>query len=180
MEDFKNTVFKVVRGVGKKVEVGANFFYKRKGKKNSLEFQPNVKWKAYENEKEKVAVSGGAVMFVPLNKAAGSYTNGLVYTNVSKKFSKLKGLRLTGGGYSFIGNKKSSKTRMGVMAGLDIPITKKVYFVSDWASGKNRIGYGAAGMKVKIGKRQAFYIGYKFGNTGRGNNALAAHYGLNF
>ena len=50
---------RMVYGLHKKVEVGANFFYTHNGGRVPYEFQANLKWKAYQNEKHGIAVSGG-------------------------------------------------------------------------------------------------------------------------
>ena len=66
------------------------------------------------------------------------------------------------------------------MVGVVQPLSGKFSFVADWYSGNNRLGYASAGFNYNITKRQYLLAGYSFGNSGRGNNALAAYYGVTF
>jgi len=66
------------------------------------------------------------------------------------------------------------------MVGVVQPINRKFSFVSDWFSGHNRLGYASAGVNWNITSRQYLLVGYSFGNSGRGNNALAVYYGITF
>lgn len=169
-----------VYGLKRGLEVGANVFYTRNGSTSPVEIQPNFKWKAYESEKHKVAVSGGTILYVPLNRAAGNRPFAMVYSNVSKKVSTLNGLRLTAGGYGLVGASKASGTRGGVMVGFEQPVMKRVNFIGDWYSGKNRFGYASTGLSIVISPKQTLYAGYNFGNSGRANNSLSIYYGLTF
>lgn len=178
---FQTYGYRVVYGARKNLEVGANFFISRNGSKTSpKEFQPNFKWKAYSNERLGIGVSTGAMFFVPLDKSAGTRTFGLVYSNVSKTVKQARGMRLTGGLYTLVGAKRSIGTKTGVIVGFEQPIVRRLSFIADWYSGKNRFGYSAAGFGLPITKRQFLYAGYNFGNTGRANNYFSAFYGLAF
>lgn len=169
-----------VFGVGKNVEVGANVFTTRFSDGTPVELQPNVKWQAYNNEKHEVAISTGAIVFVPLNKIAGSDTEAVVYTTASKGVTKLNHLRLTGGAYAAFGGVKTFGSKVGAIVGVEQPLFKRVNFLADWYSGKNRLGYAAAGFGVSVAKRQTLFVGYNFGNAGRGNNSLGVFYGVSF
>ncbi|MEZ5427215.1 MAG: hypothetical protein R2747_13175 [Pyrinomonadaceae bacterium] len=169
-----------VYGVGKNVEVGANVFVSRNESGTPVEIQPNLKWKAYSNEKHGVAVSGGTVLFVPLNKKAGDRVTGMVYANVSKVVKSTNGTRLTSGVYTMVGAEKEAGTKTGVMLGVEQPVHRKVNLIADWYSGKNRIGYAATGFSVTLSPKQTLFAGYNFGNSGRGNNALSIFYSYTF
>lgn len=96
-------------GVGKKIEVGANLFYTSDGgRKIPFVLNPNAKWQVYSSEKKKLAVSTGVIASVPLNRAAGTRTTAMFYSNISKQIPKANGLRTTFGGYKFIGTKKEA------------------------------------------------------------------------
>lgn len=178
---FQTYGYRMIYGLRKNLEVGANFFISRNGSKTSpKEFQPNFKWKVYNNEKYGIGVATGAQFFVPLDKAAGERTFGLVYSNVSKIIKPANGLRLTGGFYRIVGAKRSIGTKTGAIIGIEQPVFRRLTLVGDWYSGKNRFGYSFAGFGLAVTKRQIFYAGYNFGNTGRGNNYFGATYGLTF
>jgi hypothetical protein len=172
--------YRMVYGLTKNVEVGANFFYTHNGSRVPYELQANVKWNAYQNEKYGIKVSGGAQLFIPLNKPAGKKTYGMVYANVSKEVNQLHGMRLTGGVYQMIKPEQDFGTKRGFFAGYEQPITRKLSFLSDWYSGNNRLGYAAAGFGYALTDKQDIYAGYNFGNFGRGNNFFSFYYSYTF
>ena len=102
----------------------------------------------------------------------------MVYGNASKTIDPLNGMTVTGGVYHMFGGSKDFGTRTGAMLGVVQPASKRVSFVADWYSGKNRLGYATGRLNFNITKRQYFLTGYSFGNSGRGNNAFAAYYGF--
>ncbi len=178
---FRSYGYRMNYGLKKNVEIGTNFFITRNGSKTSpKEIQPNVKWKAYTNEKYGVGVSTGAWAFVPLDKSAGDRVFGMVYSNVSKIVKPSRGTRLTGGFYQIVGAKQSFGTKTGAMVGVEQPVVRRLNFLADWSSGKNRFGYAAAGFGLAVTKKQFLYAGYNFGNVGRANNYFSAFYGVAF
>lgn len=177
---FQTFGYKTVYGVRKNLEVGANFFYTRNGVTAPKEFQANVKWRAYNNEKYGVAATTGAIVFVPLNKSAGTRTSAMLYTNASKIIKGAKGMRLTGGIYTMFGAKREFGTKTGAIVGFEQPVRRRLSFIADWYSGKNRFGYTAAGLSYAVTKKQFLYTGYNFGNAGRANNSLSIFYGYTF
>lgn len=178
---FQTYGYRMVYGVRKNLEVGGNFFYTRSGgRTGAKEFQPNVKYQAYQNEKYGVAVSTGTQVFIPLDKTAGTRTYAMIYANGSKSFNWSKGTRVTGGFYNIVGAERDFGTKRGVILGIEQPIVKRLSFIGDWYSGKNRLGYSAAGLNYAITKKQFFLVGYNFGNSGAGNNAFSAFYGFTF
>lgn len=185
VRSFKNNGFQSyglrgVYGVGKKIEIGANVFMSRSSAGTPVEFQPNIKWKAYNNEKHGFAVSGGTVLFVPLNKTAGSRATAMVYANTSKIVKETKGTRLTAGAYTVLNTKNEMGTKSGALVAIEQPVHKKLNFVADWYSGKNRFGYAAAGFTYSVAPNQTLYAGYNFGNSGRRNNSMALFYSYTF
>lgn len=178
---FRTYGYRIVYGARRNLEVGANFFISRNGSRTSpKEFQPNLKWKVYGNERLGIGISTGAIFFVPLDKSAGTRTFGLTYGNVSKIVKQARGMRLTGGFYRLVGAKRSTGTKTGAIVGLEQPVVRRLSFLADWYSGKNRFGYSAAGFSFAVTKRQFLFAGYNFGNTGRANNFLSAFYGISF
>jgi hypothetical protein len=166
--------------VGNRTEVGANFYYTRSEGESTGQAEFSLKQNLYRNEKLGVTVSGGTVVYVPLKSSNGDKTAVLVYANAAKTIEAVNGLTVTGGVYSIFGGGKEFGTKTGVMVGIVQPIAKKISFVADWYSGKNRLGYSSAGINYNITNRQFILSGYSFGNSGRGNNAFAAYYGYAF
>jgi hypothetical protein len=178
---FQSFGYRTNYGVGKKIEIGANFYYTRAGRDASpMEFQPNIKWQPYQSEKYGVAVSTGAQFFVPLNNAAGNRVFTLLYANASKIVKQTNGTRLTGGFYTVLGAERDFGTKNGVLVAIEQPLFRRVSFIGDWSSGDNRFGYASAGFNFILGKRQYLTLGYSWGNFGRGNNAFSAFYGYTF
>lgn len=177
---FQTFGYRTVYGVRKNLEVGVNFFYTRNGRTSPKELQFNGKYKVYEKEKYGFAVSGGAQFFVPLNKSAGRRAFGMLYSNASKVIKRTGETRITGGFYTVVGAEKDFGAKNGAIVGIEQPIKGKLSFTADWYSGKNRFGYSSAGFSYSFAKRQFFQIGYNWGNSGRGNNALSAFYGFTY
>lgn len=178
---FQTFGYRTVYGLRKNLEVGMNFFYTRDGQpRGPKEFQPNIKYKFFQNEKYGIAASGGAQFFIPLNKSAGSKTATMLYSNVSKVFKKTGETRVTGGFYTVAGGDSDFGTKRGMIAAIEQPLFGRFSLTADWFSGRNRVGYGSAGVLVALTKRQYFQIGYSVGNSGRANNSLAAFYGFTY
>lgn len=178
---FQSYGSRMVYGVKSNFEVGANFFYSRDGSRPApKEFQANAKWQPYQNERHKIAFSGGVQFYVPLDKSAGGRSFAVVNTNASKVFSPTKGTRVTGGFYQTIGTEKDFGTKNGATIAVEQPISRKFSFAADWSSGSNRFGYSAAVLNYNFTPRQFIAGGYNFGNTGRGNNSLLVYYGYTF
>lgn len=177
---FQSYGLRGVYGVKKNIEVGANIFMSRSSAGTPVEIQPNVKWKAYSSEKYGFAASGGTVIFVPLNKTAGSRATAMVYANASKIVKSTNGTRLTAGAYTVLNTKNEMGTKNGALVAVEQPVHRKLNFVADWYSGKNRFGYAAAGFSLAVSPKQTLFAGYNFGNSGRGNNSLAVFYSYTF
>ena len=177
---FQTFGYRTVYGVRKKIEVGVNFFYTRNGSTSPKELQFNTKYKVFTREKYGFAVSSGAQFFVPLNRSAGRRAYGMFYSNASKVFKKTRETRVTGGFYTVFGAPRDFGTKNGALIGIEQPLFGKLTFTADWYSGKNRFGYSSAGLSYSFAKRQFFQVGYNFGNSGRGNNAFSAFYGITY
>ncbi|MEW6128526.1 MAG: hypothetical protein AB1757_15915 [Acidobacteriota bacterium] len=186
---FQAYVPRAVFGLGKGIEVGANVaFTDTLAPDQPVEFQPNIKWQAYANEKSAVTVSVGAIGYLPIANTTGTDSFAMIYSNVSKKVSGKFGPRLTGGAYGLLGRDKGSiredgtiiGVKAGAIVGYEQPIHPKVSFVADWFSGANRFGYATPGLAFSLPKNSLFYAGYSIGNEGRKNNALFLYYGITF
>lgn len=172
--------YRVAYGLNHKTEIGSNFYYSWDGHRSTGQAEFSVKRNIYHNEKHGFSLSAGTVVFVPIKNIAGDRTSFMVYGNARKSFNSVRGMTATGGVYSVFRGSRQFGTRTGAMLGLVQPFNKRVSFVADWFSGSNRLGYASAGLNFNITSRQYLLTGYSFGNSGRGNNALAAYYGLTF
>jgi hypothetical protein len=168
-------------GVGHNVEVGVNVVYTDGfGVKQPIEIQPNVKWRFYQNEKLGVSAVAGLMLYAPVTHRAGTNTFFMMYALISKKVAGKFGPRLTGGGYALPGRDDGTGAKAGTMVGYEQPLARRVSFVVDWASGRNRFGYVTPGFSIATTQHNNLYTGYSIGNHGRGNNALFAYYGITF
>lgn len=178
---FQTYGFRVAYGASNRTELGANYYQTYDGTRSTAQAEFSLKQNVYRNEKHGVNVSGGTVVFVPLRPRNGERTAVMVYGIASKKVEPLNGLTVTGGGYHVFGGRDFfGEDKSGAIVGVNQPIVRRVSFVADWFSGKNRIGYASAGFNFAVTNRQYLTTGYSFGNSGRGNNSLAAYYGITF
>ena len=168
-------------GVGHNLEVGVNVVYTDGfGVNQPIEIQPNIKWRFYQNEKQGVSAVAGVMLYAPVTHRTGTNTFVMLYALVSKKVAGKFGPRLTGGGYALPGRDDGTGAKSGAMAGYEQPLARRVNFVVDWASGRNRFGYVTPGFSFTTTQHSNLYTGYSIGNQGRGNNALFAYYGITF
>lgn len=180
-ERFANFLPRAVLGVGKNVEVGANLSYTRvPGGGEPLELQPNAKWQFYSNEDKGLAAAAGCIWFVPITHRTGTDTFGQCYSVASKRFRGDYGPRFTGGGYTLVAARREQGTRTGAIAGYEQPLSNKLSFIVDWASGDNRFGYISPALNVTMPRHGALSGGYAIANRGRGRNWLFLFYGQQF
>lgn len=178
---FRNYAARVVTGVAKGVEVGANVSFTDAFEPNQpVEVQPNAKWKFYNNEEAGVAASAGVVSYIPVRNREGTDTFALTYANISKKVEGRYGPRVTVGAYTTVGQERDSGTRRGATVAYEQPLHRKFTLVGDWFSGKNRFGYVAPGFIYTPTSKTLIGGSYIIGNEGRGNNALYVFFGYTF
>jgi len=170
-----------VYGTGKRTEIGLNGYFVRSANGlEPLELQPNFKFQAYNSESKGLAVALGTVAYLPLTKRFARDAMASVYGVASKKFKNGWLPKVTGGGYQLIGAKAAEGSKRGFLFGIEQPIHKRVTFVADWNTGKNRFGYAAAGVGLALTKHSYLWSAYYFGNEGRANNSLGIYYGYSF
>jgi hypothetical protein len=178
---FQTYIPRVVFGTGKGVEIGLNATLTKSGTPDQpVEIQPNVKWQFYSNEKKGVAMAGGAMGFFTVANRTGADNFGMLYSNISKKVAGDYGPRLSGGGYGLVGRTSGTGSKGGAMVAFEQPLHKKVSWINDWYSGKNRFGYASTGLSYLPSSKTALGVSYIFGNTGRGNNGLFGWVGYTF
>jgi len=192
---------RLVVGVSGNIEAGANFLtYQNSPSCNAVPqtcgyFQPNIKWRFYNNDNAGLAAAGGTVLNTPINKRAGQDSWGLLYGEFSKKVKTGNyGPRFTAGPYGVVSaNQDVSEgpvsffgPRAGAILGYEQPIYSKVSFVADWFSGKNFYGYFTPGISITVPGNGLFNAGYSIGNDSWANdNAtknryLFIYYGVTF
>jgi hypothetical protein len=191
---------RVLVGLGDKAEVGVNFpTYHSSGvpsPNNFGYFQPNVKFKYYNNDDAGVALAAGIVWNTPINQRDGQDSWGYIYTNLSKKVkSGMYGPRFTAGPYGILGANRDplsgptsfvGQPRAGAIVGYEQPIHAKASIVADWFSGKNGLGYFTPGVSITLPKSGLLNVGYSFGNdsfkdsNASKNRYIFAYYGVTF
>jgi hypothetical protein len=173
--------FAGIYGVAKNAEVGVNAYLVRSADGyESLELQPNFKYRFYKSEENGVTASAGAIGYLPASRRAVSDASASVYVMASKEFKKSWTPRFSAGAYQLVGTVADDGDRRGLMVGVEQPVHSRVSLIADWNSGKNRFGYSAAGVGITLTKNSYLYSGYYFGNEGRGNNSLGVYYGFSF
>lgn len=171
---------RIVYGLNRRMEVGFNAFYTYTAPAEPTEIQPNFKVKLYDNETHGVGVATGAIAFIPVTQRAESTDRAMIYAVASKSFKGDFGPRFTAGSYALVGSFGAGATKKGALVGYEQPISKRVTFVADWASGNNDYGYLVVGAGITLTSRNLLYVGYNFGNQGRANNSLGVYYGFSF
>jgi hypothetical protein len=169
---------RVVVGLGKGVEAGANLATTHSAAPTIVYVQPNMKWQFYSNEESGTTVTVGGIGYVPAKDTGLNDSFGFLYGNASKKFKGDYGPRLTVGGYGLVGVDVRGIDKGGAMVGYEQPLAKKASFVADWFSGKNGFGYVTPGFSFSLPKNSVINIGYSIGNHGKKNNALYGYFGI--
>ena len=169
-----------VHGARKNVEVGINAYFLKDGAESeAVELQSNIKWRFYQNEDAGLSAAVGAILYAPAGRGGGD-TVGSIYASATKKVSPLGDAKLTGGGYGLVGQNSDGGRRAGALLGYEQPLTRKLSFMADWVTGRNRFGYAAAGFGLTLPKDSWLSSAFYFGNEGRGNNFLGVYYGRTF
>lgn len=171
---------RLVVGLPGNTEVGINAFYTRTSPGEPVDIQPNFKWQFYADEKKGLAAAAGVLFSIPVTRRSAGTTTAMFYAVASKTFPGSYGPRFTAGGYTLAGWLEEGTTKNGVLLGYEQPVTSKISFLADWASGNNDYGYVVAGTGITLSPKNSFYAGYNFGNQGRGNNSLGLYYGHSF
>lgn len=171
----------VIYGLGRNVEVGINAYLVKDARpQQSIEVQPNLKWKFFDDEDTGVSASAGVLMFLPLTRRDETSIGGMVYAVVAKKVNKRFGPRFTTGAYGLVGKREGTKSKAGPLFGYEQPLSRRLTFMADWYCGRNQMGYIGAGFGLTLTKKTTLYASYNFGNEGRGNNWLGVYYGFVF
>jgi hypothetical protein len=172
---------RTVYGLRKKMEVGANVYYTRSSDSpEPIVVEPNLKWQFYNDEGKGLSAAAGVLISIPISHRSAGNTSGFLYAVGSKKFKGDFGPRLSAGAYGLAVHADKGTSKYGTLIGYEQPLNARLSFVTDWTSGKNDLGYLAAGLGITLSTKSVLYVGYNVGNQGRGNNALGIYYGFTF
>ncbi len=176
---FSSFVPRVVVGTGGNVEIGLNLTGNINPAADSTTLVPTVKWRFYQNEKNKVSLFGGTNFYIPVRNKSfnfGSYS----YVAAARTINKT---RLTGGGYVVSKNVFApNAVRGGGQFAVEQTINDKVTLAADWFTGRHASGYLTPGVIYKPHGRVTTYWSYSIGNADarRGNHFFLFEIGYNF
>jgi hypothetical protein len=172
---------RLVYGLRRQIEIGVNVYYTWSGgSPEPIVIEPNIKWQFYNDEGKGLSAAAGVVASLPVSHRSTGIASGFIYAVGSKKFSGSFGPRISTGMYVLAARGEAGPGKYGTLVGYEQPLNQQFTFIADWNSGKNDLGYMAAGIGVALTPKSALYVGYNVGNTGRGNNALGIYYGFAF
>ena len=168
-------------GVRKGMEAGVNVYFATSAySPEPVVVQPNFKWQFYNDEGKGLAASAGVLVSTPVTHRSAGRTSAFLYAVGSKKIAGDYGPRFTAGAYHLAMRADAGTTKQGAIIGYEQPINRQLTFIADWTSGRNHLGYLAAGGVMVLSPRSAVFLGYSVGNHGRGNNAGVLGYGYRF
>jgi hypothetical protein len=179
LSKFSIFVPRVVVGAGGKMEVGLNVTGNINPGADSTTLVPTVKWRFFQNEKNKVALFGGTHLYIPVRNRSykfGSYS----YVAASKTINKT---RLTASG--FIASKNvfaPNASRRGGQFAIEQTINDKFTIAADWLTGRHASGYFTPGVIYKPHPKVTTYFSYSIGNAdaAKGNHYFLFELGYNF
>lgn len=176
---FSSFVPRVVVGTGRNVEIGLNLTGNIQPGVDTTTLVPVIKWRPYNNTDKGWTIVAGDHLFIPVRNKSYNVGN-YVYVEVSKTFKH--GTRLTAGGYDFTKNVVSSANRAGGQFGFEQTVTKNLFVIADWFTGKHSAGYFTPGFSFKPNSKITGYVGYSIGNaaTAQGNHFFLMEFGYNF
>jgi hypothetical protein len=176
---FSSFVPRVVVGTGGNVEIGLNVTGNINPGADSTTIVPTVKWRFYQNEKNKVSLFAGTNFYIPVRNKSfnfGSYS----YVAAAKTINKT---RLTAGGYVASKNVFApNAVRGGGQFAIEQTINDKVTLAADWFTGRHASGYFTPGVIYKPHPKVTTYWSYSIGNADarRGNHFFLFEIGYNF
>lgn len=172
---------RAVFGLPKRIEGGLNVYYTRSSDSpEPVVVEPNLKWQFYADEGRGLSAAAGVRISIPVSHRSARSTSGFLYAVGSKKFTGDYGPRISAGAYLLAVHAAPETSKHGALVGYEQPVNKRLSFIADWTSGRNDLGYLAAGVGITLSPKNALYVGYSVGNHGRGNNSLAICYGFTF
>jgi len=172
---------RAVYGWRKRMEIGVNVYYTRSSDSpEPIVVEPNFKWQFYNDEGKGLSAAAGVVVSLPASHRSAGNTSGFLYAVGSKKFKGEFGPRISTGAYVLAVHATPGTSKSGMLIGYEQPLNSRLSFITDWTSGKNDLGYLAAGVGLTLSPKSSLYLGYNVGNQGRGNNALGIYYGFTF
>jgi hypothetical protein len=173
--------FRAVYGLRNKMEVGINTYYvSSSDSPEPIVVEPNFKWQFYNDEGNGLSVAAGVLVSIPISHRSAGSASASLYAVASKKFKGNFGPRVSAGSYLLAVRADEKTSKYGTLIGYEQPLSDRFSLIADWTSGKNDLGYVAAGVGISLSPKSSLYVGYNVGNQGRGNNALGIYYGFTF
>jgi hypothetical protein len=171
---------RAVHGLRKRIEIGVNVYYTRSSDSpEPIVVEPNFKWQFFNDESKGLSAAAGVLVSLPASHRSAGNTRGFLYAVGSKKFKGDFGPRISSGAY-VLAVPAAPGSKYGTLIGYEQPLNNRLSFITDWTSGKNDLGYLAAGVGIFVSPKSSLYVGYNVGNEGRGNNSLGIYYGVTF
>ena len=179
LRKFSSFVPRIVVGTGNNGEVGLNVTGNLNPGADTTTLVPTVKWRFFQNEKNKVALFGGTNFYIPVrnrNYKFGAYS----YVAVAKTINKA---RITAGGFVASKNVFAPQAlRGGGQFAVEQTINDKFTLAADWFTGRHANGYFTPGLIYKPTPKVTTYFAYSIGNAdaAKGNHYFLFEVGNNF
>jgi hypothetical protein len=133
-----------VPGTNDNLEAGLNLSLTKAGSPTPGELQPNLKYRFlnWDNKNFGLQVSAGGMLFLPVvngNKKYGGNTFGELYSiaRLQTKFSLLgdHSPAFSAGIWDLVGRTSGTGSTLGGIFGVEVPVTSKLTFVTDYSTG---------------------------------------------
>ena len=170
---------RVVVGIGRGIELGANFDGLSAPTLGELLISPTVKWRLWQRKAAGWSFFIGDNLFFPVRQRtynAGNY----VYATFAKEWKH--GTRISFGGYDFSRNVVARANRAGGQFTFEQAVTNRLTLAAEWYTGKTDVGYVNPGVILKLTSKLTLYGAYQIGNAGvtNGNHQFLWEIGYNF
>lgn len=170
---------RVVVGIGRGIEIGANLDGLSAPALGELEISPTVKWQLWQRKSAGWSFFVGDDLFFPVSQRtynAGNY----VYAFFAKEWKY--GTRIAFGGYDFSRNVVATSNRAGGQFTVEQPVNHRLTLAAEWYTGNTAVGYVNPGVILKLTSKFTLYGAYQIGNAGvtKGNHQFLYEIGYNF
>ena len=170
---------RVVVGIGRGIEIGANFDGPSAPRLGQLDISPTVKWRMWRHKSAGWSFFVGDDLFLPVSQRtynAGNY----VYASLVKEWKH--GTRIAIGGYDFSRNVVARANRAGGQFTFEQQVNNRLTLAAEWYTGNTAVGYANPGLILKLTSKLTLYGAYQIGNAGvtKGNHQFLYEIGYNF
>lgn len=170
---------RVVVGIGRGIEIGANFDGLSAPTLDELEISPTVKWRLWQPKTSGWSFFVGDDLFFPVRQRAYDAGN-YVYASFAKEWKH--GTRIAFGGYDFSRNVVARANRAGGQFTFEQPVNSRFTLAAEWYTGNTAVGYVNPGAILKLTAKLTLYGAYQIGNANvtKGNHQFLWEIGYNF